>query len=335
MLGTPSNSAESSPLTALPQSPRFGYTMPSEASPMRGGNSSGGVLGALSSPSQCTPWSVGALSPPTRAAVAPRGPYPIGRFGIGIGVPVGPQSDRIVEIPNPHFERFIPQSTRDIWSTATLLPWILRRKLVGDEPSEAQDGASSSQRSPQPPVNPPGNQPPGIVGPAILEKARRREDSFDAEPQIWEQPDPNYRELRTVSPDSEEVGSTSDLFDPSLIGWRKRRKKTVRKGSSGRGSFPRTSSAGAGNNGVGGKGGGGNGGDDDDYCSRRRWEEENECSRRWADGEYAHNDFYWGCKEQARLRWDACNRNGGTPPPLEPKKWSLDPHEEVFINIGR
>lgn len=339
MLGSPSNSAEPSSSRASSQSPPFGYTMPSEASTTGRGYSSGGVLGALGSPSQHTPWLVEALSPPTRAAVGPRGPWPVGRFGLGIGVPGGPPPDRIVEIPNPHLERFIPQPTRDIWNAATLLPWILRRKLVGDESSdraaEGQDGALSSQRSPQPPVTPPGNQPPGIFGPAILEKGRRQEESFDTEPQVSEQPDPNHRELTTVSPDSEEVGSTSDLFDPSLIGWRKKRKKTVRRGSS-RGSFPRTSSsAGAGSRGPGGKGPSGNGGDDDDYCTSRRWEEESECNKRRWNEEYAHKDFSGACKERAKLRWDACNRNGGTPPPWEPKKWSLDPDEEVFINIGR
>jgi len=236
------------------------------------------------------------------------------------------------EIESPPLAPEQEPPTRDL----TLLPWILRRKLVSDEPSEGQDGALSSQRSPQPPANPSGNQPPAIVGPAILEKVRGREDSFDGESQVSVQSDPNHRELRTVSPNSEEVGSTSDLFDPSLIGWRKKRKKTVRRGSFGKGSFPRTSSfAGNGNNGTGGKGPGANGGDDDDYCMSRMWEEKNECHKRSRNGEYAHPHHYGGCLNRASERWDACNRNGGTPPPWEPKKWSMDPDEEVFINIGR
>ncbi len=340
MLGRPSNSARptSEPRT---QPPPLGYATPSEAIAPRGDYpSGGGVLGVLGSPSRRTPWSVQAFSP-SSAAVASRGPWPIGRSGLGIGVPMPPPPGRIVEIPNPHLERFIPQSTRDIWSTAALLPWILRRKAVGDEgpngPAEEQNESLLPEHSPEPPANRPGNRPPSIVGPATLENARRREDSPATEPQTSGQPDPNHRELRTVSPDSQEPGSTSDLSDPSLIGWRKRGKKTFRGTSpGGRGSRQQNSTT----NNAGGWGGGrgfgrGFGDDDDDYCSSRRWEEEGECKQRRRDLEYAHPDFYGGCMARASARWDACNRNGGTPPPWEPKKWSLDPDEEVFINIGR
>lgn len=323
------------------QSSQPAYSVPADAYGGEDGYApTGGVLRGWTSSSPAAPWWAGALTGPGGMPAGLSGPRLGGRFG-GLPfppVPVG-RGD-VVEIPNPHLERYIPQSTRDIWNAAGLLPWILRDKLVGDERSngaaEGQNGALLSKHSPEPPDNRPGNQRPSIVGPVILEKAKRRDDFLDGEPQVSEQPDPNHRELTTVGPGSQEAGSASDPYEPSLIGWRKRRKKTIRRVSPSGGSSRRTnSSVGVGNNGTGGKGPASNGGDDDDYCVSRRWEELDECNKRWRDGEYAHPDHYGGCKKRAEARWDLCNRNGGTPPPWEPKKWSMDPDEEVFINIGR
>lgn len=263
MLGGSTNSAEPISPEMRTQSPQFGYAVPSEAYPTDGSYpSGGGVLGALGSPSQRPPWWMQALPPPPRAAIGLRGSWPAGRFGLGGGGPITPAPDKLVEIPNPHIEQFIPQSTWDIWNAATILPRIMRDRLVGDARSnvaaEQRNGGPVPERLPEPPANRPGSQPPWIVGPAIPQKARRQEDLLDAGAQAPEQPDPNHRELRTVSPDSEEAGSTSDMSDPSLIGWRKRKKKAVRRVFPGGRSSQRTgSSAGAGNNGTGGKGPGG------------------------------------------------------------------------------
>lgn len=77
------------------------------------------------------------------------------------------------------------------------------------------------------------------------------------------------------------------------------------------------------------------GGDDDDFCTKRKHQEEDECSQRWRDGEFASKDHYWGCRQRAVQRWDACNKNGGRPAPWEPARWSLDPDEEVYFNTDR
>lgn len=121
--GASSDSARSAPQS---QTPRTAYPLPLEAYGADDGyQSTGGVLGGAASSSSSIPLWAQAFSPGGIAAgprgILPFGPSMPGRF---LPMPFGP--GKIVEIPNPHFERVIPQSARDLWTAATLLPGILR-----------------------------------------------------------------------------------------------------------------------------------------------------------------------------------------------------------------
>ena len=336
VLGGSSNSPKSPPSMPLNQPRQFGVTVTPENHPASGGYRSGGVLGALSMMTQGIPArGMGAITPPVPVPTGLRGISPLRRFGVQPGVS-GFVPGSTVEIPNPHLDRFVPQTTRDIWTAAALLPWILRGKLTGEDPSretpQEQVNSRSSEDMPQPPVLRPGGQPPWIMGPAILDAARGRKEALDTEEKVEARPDSQQRELKTVEPDSQVTEIISLAPDPSMIGWRKKLKGKGGRIPGGRSVWKVRPNVGFGNNGPGGKGPGENG-DDDDFCSSRRRKEDKKCSKRWRDGEYAHKDFYWGCKERAKTRWEGCYKNGGTPPDDEPAEWSLDPDEELYINI--
>jgi hypothetical protein len=253
-------------------------------------------------------------------------------------MPLGPS--QFVEIPNPHLERLIPEATRNFWAAAALLPWILARGRLGNgkpnESAQQSDGAPLSKSPFQQPPNGGGSPLPWYVGPPVLEEERRR----SALSKRSEGLDPNFRQLtREPTPDQEARSAPPD-FVPSFPGWlaQARKSRKFLGGSTGASnSFGKnTPKSKTGNSGGGYKGGARNtGGDDDDYCTRRMYQERDECMDRWGEGEYAQPDHYRGCIQRATDRWDACNRNGGTPPPWESKKWSLDPDEEVYINPDR
>lgn len=140
-----------------------------------------------------------ALSPPRGVAVGPRGLSAAGRLGRWGGFPMPTDQPDVVEIPSPHLERFIPQSTRDFWNALALVPQMFRGQWSGDEPSsgDTEDGgASSSKIPPEQRPNRPGSQEPWIVGPAILKEERERQagtSSQDRRPK--EIVDPNFRRL--------------------------------------------------------------------------------------------------------------------------------------------
>ena len=320
-----------------------GEVLPSPAGTSKWGQYSAPVVGA--------PIGLGVPMP-----VGPLGFGPIGfgRFG-GLPIPFGPP--KITEIPMPHFPELpIPESVRGaLLAGAALAPWAARRQMQGD--GGGPNGSTHESRgssSPQPPLAQPpnggGSRSIGILG--LLAQAARNLQSApnDGEQRPSEQSDPNARRLMRVpsvvtQPGTPAETETSPSEPPwTFADWLLQAKKAAKAkqsqgSSSGTGrSFGNKNSSGnrsgSGNNG-GNNGSGGNGGDGDDFCTKRMYEEKDECSRRWENGEFAHKDHYWGCTRRATARWDDCNRNGGRPSLSEPRKWSLDPDEELYRNPDR
>lgn len=69
-------------------------------------------------------------------------------------------------------------------------------------------------------------------------------------------------------------------------------------------------------------------------CDERASTEMANCYQRYRDQEYAHFDYYNGCKERVKIRQDVCNRNKGKGKWNEPAEWGLD-DEESYLNHGR
>jgi len=340
-------SASTEPMRSEPryQSSQPAYSAPADAPGSDDGYApTGGVLGGWSSPSTAAPWWFRTLSGSGGIPVGLGGP----RLGARVGglpfpqVPLGPGPTP--ELPNVHIPEWLsPESMGRAWLERQLLPWTLWRRMHGDDkPSgnmEEPGDAGSSEPSPEQPPDGGGALPTGILG-LIREAARnQRLNSNDDQRVTSSATDPNRRQLTVVSPPNRPAPPvSSDPASTYFDWWAQAKKARGPQGSWARSnsSFGGSSSDRVGNKGGGGKRGGRNtGDDDDDYCTRRKWEEENECMQRWRDGEYAHPDHYWGCKRRATERWNACNQNGGTPPLGEPKKWSLDPDEELYINPDR
>jgi hypothetical protein len=98
--------------------------------PVTNGNyvPTGGVLSGLVAPPTSIPqWMQGFMP----AGGVLRAPVSTAPFGLGRSFPMPTGSNPVVEIPNPHLERFVPESTRNFWTAATLLPWILGRGMLG------------------------------------------------------------------------------------------------------------------------------------------------------------------------------------------------------------
>lgn len=301
----------------------------------------GGVLRGWSAPSPTAPsWAQALLGP---------GGMPVGlgapRLGGRIAglpfppMPLGPDTNS--QPPKVHIPEWLtPESIGHAWLERQLLPWKLWRRMHGDDKPSANMQEPGDARSSEPsPEQQPNGLPTGILG-LILEAVRnRRLNSNNDRPVTSGATDPNQRQLTVVSPPNRTAPSISPDPLSTYFDWVAQAKKA--RGTQGSWTRLNRSLGGSSPDGVGNGGGGDKGGgrntsdDDDDYCTTRRWQEENECMQRWRDGEYAHPDHYWGCKTRATERWNACNQNGGTPPPWEPKKWSLDPDEEVYINTGR
>lgn len=343
--GAHSGPAEPTRSESRYQSPQPARSAPADAYGSNDGYApTGGVLGGWSSPSPAAPWWFRTLSGPGGMPVGLRGPQLGGRI-VGVPfppMPLGPGPGP--DLPNVHIPEWLtPESMGRAWLERQLLPWTLWRRMhEDDKPSgstQEPDDVRSSEPSPEQPPDGGGALPTGILG-LILEAARgRRLNSNDDQRVTSTVPDPNRRQLTVVSPPNRTAPSIS--LDPAstYFDWLSQAKKA--RGPQGswarsNSSFGGSSPDGVGNSGGGDKGGGRNtSDDDDDYCAKRKWAEENECMQRWRDGEYAHKDHYWGCKTRAKERWDACNQNGGTPPTWEPRKWSLDPDEELYINPDR
>lgn len=308
-----------------PESPRYPKRAYDQQSAALGGNDNyaraGGVLGGSVASPAGTPWWAQqsaiaggpsfAVRPPV--SVRPRpGPFPI-------PIPSGPNA--IPEIPNPHIERLVPETTRNFWIAATLLPWMLGRGMIGERP----DGSSRApNEGPSPIEKPPnrgGSTPPWIMGPAVLEEERRRSaPSGDTDPS--ERPDPNFRQLTRVASDSEAKGvsgakpgrrPTPKVESPPLAPdqersyWRDSLEETLRE--------------------MGGAGGGsGDGGDPpnggDDYCSERWGIEQGRCfarkkrSKKWK--------YLQGCLDRTTERQNMCVQNGGRPSLSEKPEWGRD-----------
>lgn len=134
----------SDPARSEPQSqtPRAAFPLPVEAYGADDGyKSTGGVLGGAASSSSSIPSWAQAFSPGGIAA-GPRGMLPFGPSILGRFLPMPVGRSKIVEIPNPHLERSIPQSARDLWTAATLLPGILR------DHEQQESGPTSSRPDP-------------------------------------------------------------------------------------------------------------------------------------------------------------------------------------------
>ena len=182
------------------------------------------------------------------------------------------------------------------------------------------EGSGSTPNSPggQPPNNNRGPQG-GILGPLLLQDGRQRQSpSGENDEMPSEQLDPNFRQTY-----------------PDWLAQAKKAKKSqstrsgVNSSLGNKGSSRIKSSSG--NNGGGNNDGGGRrGGDNDDFCTKRMYEEQDECKQRQEDGEIDTRDFR-ACMNRAVRRWDACNQKLSWEPP----KWQLDPDEEVWINNGR
>lgn len=343
--GGPSASTEPTRSEPRHQSPQPSYSAPADTYTSDDGYPpSRGASRGWDSPLSAAPSWVQALAGPGGMPVGVGAPRLGGRLG-GLPfppVPLGPGTSS--ELPKVHIPDWLtPESVGRAWLERQLLPWTLWRRMHGDDkPSgsmQEPDDARSSEPSPEQPPDGGGALPTGILG-LILEAARnRRLNSNDGQRVTSTAPDPNHRQLTVVSPPDRAAPSISPDPASTYFDWLAQAKKA--RGPQGswarsNSSFGGSSPDGVGNSGGGNKGGGRNTSDDgDDYCTKRKWAEENECMQRWRDGEYAHKHHYWGCKTRAAARWDACNKNGGTPPPWEPKKWSLDPDEELYINPDR
>lgn len=214
IMGGPGSSTEPTRSAPPAQSPSAAYELPSETYQASGGSrSTGGVLGALASPSP--PWWVQALKPPGGAAIGPRRLSanrldPLGRLPMPSG------QEKIIEIPDPHIERFLPQSTRVFWTAMALVPGMLRDQLRGEQSNaraEEQHGASSSKLPPEPPGNRPGSQPPWILGPAILKEERERQPGRSNQGgRATQELDPNFRSLtRFLGSEGDQIVSESSV----------------------------------------------------------------------------------------------------------------------------
>lgn len=202
IVGGQSASPEPNRSELSPQVPGHAYVQQPESygADDRYTTTGGGVLGGLAS--SAPPWWAQALAPPGGVAAGPRGAIPIGRGGRFGFPPVFFDSNKLVEIPNPHLERFIPQSTRDFWTAATLLPRILGRGTQDENERGAHNPAPAEAPSSRPPLGQPprggGSQPPWIVGPAVLQGERKQLPLSDRDRNNPREPDPNYRGLTRV-----------------------------------------------------------------------------------------------------------------------------------------
>jgi hypothetical protein len=111
--------------------------------------------------------------------------------------------NQVIDIPNPHLERFIPELTRNFWAAVRLLPRILGREILADDERNGSTQELGEPSSSKPPLRQPpnggGNQPPPIVGLAGPDEARRRQSApNDEKLSTSEGTDPNYRQLTRV-----------------------------------------------------------------------------------------------------------------------------------------
>ncbi|HXH43602.1 MAG TPA: hypothetical protein VNK51_07125 [Bradyrhizobium sp.] len=194
------------------QSAQPAYSASSDVYGSDGYTPSGGVLRGWNSPAVAAPWWAGALAGPSGMPVGLRGPRPGGRIGAYPFPPMPRDPNDVVQIPNPHLERLIPQSTRAFWDAAARVPEMVRRQWLEDESSSATREEETGASPPKPPTNRPGSQPPWIVGPAILKEFERQGRTSNQDPQPKEIVDPNFRRLTRF------LGSEGDqiVIDNSL-----------------------------------------------------------------------------------------------------------------------
>lgn len=264
-------------------------------------------------------------SPPMRMAQWTQRPTPMrgAPFGLRPPLPFPPIPTRpedVVEIPNPHLERFVPESTRNLWTLLALVPQVLWRQGIGPNGGAEE---SNELRQPDLPPEPPkrGNPLPWYVGPPVLEEEKRRQSGPDnSDPTSSEQPDPNFRQLLRVPIDSERAGGSE------VEAGRKRLPSTEAPPLVPDQAPPRIESDAAvsgGGSGGGADGGSGSGGDDNE---RRR-----ECTERWIDEKLnwcpqfwlAGRDYVNECKDRADQRLTQCH---GNVPEVDRFDWrQIDP----------
>ncbi len=126
------------------------------------------------------------------------------RFGLPFP-PKLPNPNDVVEIPNPHLERFIPEWIRNGLITGSALPSIVLRGMQeNDDPNEESQGLND-RPSPKTPFEQPPNRRPdplGAITSFLAEQAQKRQSPPSEKKQAPpEKVDPNFRTLsRLPSP---------------------------------------------------------------------------------------------------------------------------------------
>jgi len=329
------------------QSPRAPYSPPADAYGSDDAYApSGGVLRGLNSLPPGAPSWAQALAGSGGMPIGLRGPRLGGRIG-GLPfppMPTGPGD--VVEIPNPHLERLVPQWMRDFQTAATLVPKMFRGQLRGDGPgggsAEGEDGAWSTESSSGPPANRPGSQPPWIVGPAVLKEKFGRQGRTDAQnQQPKEIVDPSFRRLTrflgsegdqivsdgSVRPAAEENPAkqparplADDPLDIPLFLRRQREPESATSQNRQADSPP--SNVGGGGNSGGNRGGGGGGGRKSDEECRREWKRAHEvCVEAFANGTVG--DIF--------KKWKS-NYSTGPFPKLNDEPWDVNDCKKGFVS---
>lgn len=295
----------------------------------------GGVLRGWSSRPPAAPSWARALAGPNWTSVDLREPRLGGRRGGRPFPPMPGGLGEVVEVPNPHLERFIPQSTHDFWNALALGSQILRGQLRGDEQSsgaiEGEEGASSSPAPGGRPPYRPGSQPPWYVGPPLLEeKGKRQSVSDESEPRTAQELDSNFRKLERVEL-AKDYGALT--LPPAAAGKipRVESPRLAPEHEAPDNSLRKDVSSGGGNC--------GNGQDDEGrepdknaYCDARKDIEIERCDERWLRRRKWPNVKL--CMDRAGIRRDQCQRNGGMPPLWERPEWGIDDEDQIKRDKG-
>ena len=317
------------------QSLQSAYSAPADAYGSDEGYApSGGVLRGWNSLSPAAPSWARVLMGPGGMPLGLRGPPLGGRIGGGLPLGPMPSGSGVFKTPNPHLERFIPQSTRDFWNAVALGQQMFRGRLLGDDPgggsSEGENGASSTEPLGEPQTNRPGSQPPWYVGPPVFDEERKRQSmSNESEGRPAQEFDPDFRKLERV----ERAKDYALQALPEAAAGRVPRVKSPRlvpEQEVPESDFGKDVSSDGGNCGNG-RDGDGREPDKNAYCDARQDIEIERCDVRSQKRPRWPN--FIACVERAKTRGNQCRSNGGMPPLFEREEWGID--DEHQINSDR